>query len=154
MQVLKKIIPYKVRRALPILGIAMGSMFMSSCSKDEPDVPIHDTTYTWGMDNFYNNAKLNAQIRASADSASVRYVILKSDGLSWGGAYNENEFRYKVVEPLIQAGGEKNRHKFKGAGTIKHVFIKYPEDNKWLTDFGYTIIPSSASQQAVAQKQR
>lgn len=142
MKVLKKVIPYQVRRALPILGIAMGGMFMSSChDDDEPKIKQHDTTYTWGIDNFYNNTKLNAQIRASADSASVRYVILKSDGKSWGGAFNENDFHYQVIEPFIRAGGEENRHKFKGAGTIKYVTIKYPEDNKWLTDFGYDIIP-------------
>lgn len=146
MNILNKIIPYGIRRALPILGIAAAAIFFSSCNKSDSD-PVHDTTYTWGRDNFYDSAaKLKAQIRASADSASVRYIILKSDGESWAGLLNENDIRYVVVEPLIQAGGEYNRHKFKGAGTIKHVTIEYPEDNKWLTAFGYTITPFTAPQ--------
>lgn len=153
MKVLNKIIPYKIRRALPILGIAAGSMFMSSCSNDEPDVPMHDTTYTWGYDNF-RDPQLPAKIRASADSASVRNIILKSDGVSWGSAYNENEIRYLIVEPLIQAGGEQNRHKFKGTGTIKHINIESPIDNQWLTDFGYDIIPSTLPSYTNAQNQR
>lgn len=153
MQILKKIIPYKIRRILPIAGIAAMGMALPSCDKDDEPVPIHDTVYTWGFKNF-SDPKLKKNIRASADSASVRNIILKSDGKSWGGAYNENELRYLVIETYIQAGGEQNRHKFKGTGTIKDVFAKYPEDNKWLTDFGYTIIPLTESIQNNVQHQR
>lgn len=142
MQILKKIIPYKIRRILPIAGIAAMGMALPSCDKDDEPVPIHDTVYTWGMDMFHDGVATfpEKQIRASADSASVRYIILKSDGKSWGGAFNEHDFRTKVIEPMISFGGEKNRHKFKGAGTLKHVYPRYPEDKQWLIDFGYTII--------------
>lgn len=143
MKILKKFVPYKIRRALPMLGLAAGSMLMPSCSNDdEPDVPVppHDTTYTWGLGNF-KDPVLKEKIRASSDSASVVHIILKSDGKSWGGTYNETEFRYLVIEPLIQAGGENTRNKFKGAGTIKHVYTHDQEDYDWLVNFGYDIIP-------------
>lgn len=146
MQILKKIIPYKIRRILPIAGIAAMGMVLPSCDKDdEPEPPIHDTTYTWGISNFHDGKPIfpAKKIRASADSASVRYVILKADGISMGGGFDEREIRQLIIEPQIEFGGEHNRHKFKGAGTIKHLIIRYPEDHKWLTDFGYTIIPST-----------
>ncbi len=155
MKILKKFVPYKIRRALPMLGLAAGSMLMPSCSNDEPDAPVppHDTTYIWGHDNF-KDPELKKKIRASADSASVVNIILKSDGNTWASAYSEKEIRYLVVEPLIEAGGEHNRHKFKGKGPITHINIVYPEDNQWLVDFGYVIIPSTYPNQVISQKQR
>ena len=156
MKVLKKIVPYKIRRLLPIAGIAAMGMALPSCDKDDEPVPIHDTVYTWGHFNFHNGTPTfpAKKIRASADSASVRYVILKSDGISWGSAFDEREIRQLIVEPQIEFGGKHNRHKFKGAGTIKHVILRYPEDYKWLTDFGYIIIPSTTSVPYEEQKQR
>jgi len=156
MKIMKNIVPYKIRLALPMLGLAAGSMLMSSCSNDdEPDVPVpqHNTVYVWGHDNF-KDPVLKQKIRASADSASVVNIILKSDGKTWASVYDENEFRYLVIEPLIQAGGEQNRHKFKGAGTIKHVILAHKEDYEWLTNFGYEIIPSTYYPPAWSQKQR
>ncbi len=153
MKILNKTLPYKIRRILPIAAIAAGSILTTSCDKDEPEVPIHDTTYVWGHDNF-KDPQLKAKIRASADSASVRNIILKSDGNTWMGTYHEKEIRYLVVEPLIEAGGDHNRHKFKGRGTITHINIIYPEDNQWLVDFGYNIISSGYPKQASLQKQR
>ena len=43
MKVLKKIVPYKIRRLLPIAGIAAMGMALPSCDKDdEPDLPPYD----------------------------------------------------------------------------------------------------------------
>lgn len=80
MQVLKKIIPYKVRRALPILGIAAGSMFMSSCSNDndEPQVPQHDVELKFSVGE-YDNIK-SSIIKSHADNPAVRHIYLCVEG--------------------------------------------------------------------------
>ena len=40
---LKKIFPYNIKKALPVLGLAGASLFMAGCNKDdEPTVPTMD----------------------------------------------------------------------------------------------------------------
>ena len=85
---------------------------------------------------------------ASADSTSVRTVYLHSDGVWWGGAFNMNELREWVLEPVLNDIPERNRHKIRGAGIIngplfrtddKQMFTKQYEDSVWLSKMGFII---------------
>jgi hypothetical protein len=75
---LKQTIPYKLRK---LAIIAAAPFLMQACDKDDEPYtgPLHDTTYTFNQDYFPQMG----QIKASADSASVRKVILLPTG-RWG----------------------------------------------------------------------
>ena len=79
MKVLKKIVPYKIRRLLPIAGIAAMGMALPSCSKDdEPDVPQHDVELTFTVGE-YDNIK-SSVIKSYADNPAVKHIYLCVEG--------------------------------------------------------------------------
>ena len=135
-----------LKRALPVLGFAGATLF-TSCEKDEPTIPLHDTTYVWGRNNMAQLFPTD-NVVASADSTSVRTVYLHSDGAPWGGAFNMTELREWVLEPVLNDIPEHNRHKIKGSGIInqplfrtddKQMFTKQYEDSVWLSKMGFII---------------
>ena len=141
---IKKTVPYYLKRALPVLGLAGATLF-TSCEKDEPTIPLHDTIYVWGTNNMTQIFPTD-NVVASADSTSVRTVYLHSDGVWWGGAFNMNELREWVLEPVLNDIPERNRHKIRGAGIIngplfrtddKQMFTKQYEDSVWLSKMGF-----------------
>ena len=143
---IKKTVPYYLKRALPVLGLAGATLF-TSCEKDEPTIPLHDTIYVWGTNNMTQIFPTD-NVVASADSTSVRTVYLHSDGVWWGGAFNMNELREWVLEPVLNDIPERNRHKIRGAGIIngplfrtddKQMFTKQYEDSVWLSKMGFII---------------
>ena len=140
-----KTVPYYLKRALPVLGFAGATLF-TSCEKDEPTIPLHDTTYVWGTNNMAQIFPTD-NVVASADSTSVRTVYLHSDGV-WGWALDMTELREWVLEPVLNDIPEHNRHKIKGSGIIngpvfrtddKQMFTKQYEDSVWLSKMGFII---------------
>ena len=134
-----------LKRALPVLGFAGATLF-TSCEKDEPTIPLHDTTYVWGANNMTQIFPTD-NVVASADSTSVRTVYLHSDGV-WGWVLNMTELREWVLEPVLNDIPEHNRHKIKGSGIInqptfrtddKQMFTKQYEDSVWLSKMGFII---------------
>lgn len=141
MHIMRKKFGYNLRRAIPILGIAGATMF-GGCKKNNMDVPQHDTVYTFGIDDITQIWPAD-NVRASADSASVRYVILKLDGKSWRHAFNEDGIIYYYMNPMMDAVG-KNNHKLRGGGTFVNLREENPESHKWLEDFGYSFVQTRA----------
>ena len=79
----RKIIPYKLKRIIPMAAIAGATLIPNaSCTKEPPQ---HDTTYVWGYGNWKNVRPAN-RVAASADSVNVRYVYLLNDGTPLSGA--------------------------------------------------------------------
>lgn len=116
----KKVLPYKLRRVLPILGFAGATL--AGCSKDdEPTIQQHDTVYVWGRDDV-SQVWPTDNINASADSVQVRRVILQMNDTRWGsdvngvGGADDCWILNEYVTPLWDNIKESNRHKviFKG----------------------------------------
>ncbi len=134
-----------LKRALPVLGFAGATLF-TSCEKEEPTIPLHDTTYVWGAQNLTQIFPTD-NVVASADSTSVRTVYLHSDGV-WGSGLSMTELREWILEPVLNDIPKHNRHKIKGAGIIsghvfrtddKQMFTKQYEDSVWLSKMGFII---------------
>ena len=130
----KKIIPYKLRRALSMATIAGATLLPVACEKEEPQ---HDTTYVWGC---YDWSKIwpADKVAASADSASVRNVFLENDGVSLSGL--DVSFIKISLEPVINAVTPENRYKVRGAGNLRHLYITDKNDRTWLSQFGFKIV--------------
>ncbi|MDE6250365.1 MAG: hypothetical protein K2M34_01890 [Alphaproteobacteria bacterium] len=135
MKVLNKIIPYKIRRALPILGIAAGSMFMSSCSNDEP-TPLHDEEIV-----FYEDTDVTFDIleKLAADP-SIRNIYLippQNDRFGTFEPENVSASRKFFWEPRFNISS-----KIKGRGDMRikpGSAAQVPEDSLWYLSKGWTI---------------
>ena len=106
-----------------MLAMAAASV-LGACSKDEPAIEQHDTTYTFAPDNSAQLRDL-AQIKRSADSAAVRYIYFKATSgkkvaLGWEGI--DLSALVKFIDPAFDAAKGKGR----AAGTIDRV-SNYPE---------------------------
>lgn len=119
----KQIIPYKLRRALSMATIAGATILPAACEKE---VPIHDTTYVWGKNNWSAVQPLDQKVPSSADSTSVRYVYLLNDGNSWHGT--STSWILEALNMIIEPVSSENRHKVRGAGTLYDVGIGQDKD--------------------------
>ena len=144
----KKIMPYKIKRLIPMLGLAGAAMVMPGCEKtpiqqhmvmpgcEKTPIQQHDTVYIWGAFDWKNIWPAD-NVRASADSAEVRYVILQNDGNGFTTIY---DYELKSdLERLLFEVDAKNRHKVRGNGNIWHLTLTNDEYRKWLENFGFKI---------------
>ena len=148
---LKQTLPYKLKRVVPILGLAGASLFTACEKPAEPD-PRHDTIYNWTPYNM-STALSPSRIRASADSALVRYVILNYDaepGIA--GFYPVTGLR-TVMQGYIDSVSPANQHKVRGGGTLGCI-ITDPTDSLWLVDFGFKILNPEQTNALYTQRQR
>ena len=130
-----KIVPYKIRRALsmaaiigaPILPIA------ASCNEIEPH---HNTTYVWGEKDWSKIWPAD-RVAASADSATVDYVILQNDGTSF--EYKPVNLLLEQLNMIIDCVTPENRHKIRGAGTLNdlHISSRTQADSLKLVNMGF-----------------
>ena len=130
----KKIMPYKIKRLIPMLGLAGAAMVMPGCEKTP--IQQHDTVYMWGVIDWTNIWPAD-NVRASADSAEVRYVILQNDGNGFTNIY-DYELKSDLERVLFEVDA-KNRHKVRGGGDIWHLTLTNDEYRKWLENFGFKI---------------
>lgn len=145
---LTKKIPYKIKTLIPILGLAGASMF-SACERDEP-IPQHDTIYTFGRGNWFD-AQEEQNIIASADSATVRYVILESDGKTYhGGTVRVTAGNMKLLIKRIPA---EKQQKVKGSGILRNMTINSQEDSTYLANMGFKFVDAIPYAEYI-QKQR
>ncbi|MCH5328686.1 MAG: hypothetical protein J1E02_06665 [Coprobacter sp.] len=129
-----------------LLGLAG---LISGCKEDDdlkPQMQQHDTVYTFAKgvwDNLYiSDYEPNDRIAASADSAEVRYVLLRSGlnsygFLSWDGF--PNTYIQTRLSRIVESVPEKNRHKLRGDGIINFSTNDSDEAHNWLSDFGFTL---------------
>ena len=130
------VIPYKLKRLIPMAMIAGMPVFAASCDKEPPH---HDTTYVWGLDNWDANV-FGPRVAASADSADVRYVYLLNDGRSLGGAPTSTIL--ELMNRIIDFTPPENQHKIRGAGTLNNTSMErnnqqYIQDSIALVKLGF-----------------
>lgn len=132
---LTKKVPYKLKALIPALGLAGASIF-SACERDEP-IPQHDTIYTFGPERWLTEQE-KQNIIASADSATVRYVILENNGNS----YNNGTVRVTALnmKNLIKKIPAENQQKVKGSGILREMTINSQEDSTYLANMGFKFV--------------
>lgn len=109
------VIPYKLKRLIPMAMIAGMPVFAASCDK-EPQ--YHDTTYVWGIDN-YDPAIFGPRITASIDSTLVNNVIMLNDGKSWHGAPPQRVLW--CIDKIMSGVESENKEKIRWAGTLEDI---------------------------------
>lgn len=138
----------KIRTLIPALVLAGASMF-SACERDEP-IPQHDTIYTFGRGNWFDTEE-KQNIIASADSATVRYVILESDGKTYyGGTVRVSALNMKKLIKQIPA---EKQQKVKGSGILRNMTINSQEDSTYLANMGFKFVDAIPYAEYI-QKQR
>lgn len=145
---LTKKVPYKIKTLIPILGLAGASMF-SACERDEP-IPQHDTIYTFGPERWLTEQE-EQNIVASADSATVRYVILENSGKT----YNRSSVGIIAfnMQLLIKRIPAEKQQKVKGSGILRNMTITSQEDSIYLTNMGFKFVDAIPYAEYI-QKQR
>jgi len=128
-----KILPYKLRRVLPILGLAGATIALNGCSKDDEQIAQHDVVYTWGAKNFSEIWPTDNLIE-SAKRRDVRNVILQSDGKSWRYAFNEQEILDDYLNTLMRMIPTEYHYKFIGGGELNGLVLRFPEKKKELEE--------------------
>ena len=145
---LKQTLPYKLKRVVPILGLAGASLF-TACEKPvEPD-PRHDTVYTWSI---IDKSQIipPERVCASADSAMVRNVILQYDTTI--EYCTDATVRYYMEDEVLSHVTPENQHKVRGRGLISFMRITNPEDSLWLANFGFQILNREQSEALYFQR--
>lgn len=136
-----KKVPYKLKRLIPMLGLAGATLLPTACEKDD-EISMHDTTYMWGR-NYWDEVWPADNVCASADSVQVRHVILRNNGSYWGDAYTCEDIR-KELTNIINNVTPANRHKLKGSGKLSAVKEGGdPSAKTWLEDFGLQVVMTS-----------
>ena len=129
---------YKLRRILPILGIAGASMFIS-CGKKGAHAPAQDSTtynmvYTLDMPGW--NKLDTVQIAAFADAGHIAHIIFNvNPNTNWNG------FNLKSVSDVVKKMFEKAKGKGVAQGTFSGAYnipinVQYADT---LRSFGYKV---------------
>lgn len=131
---LTKTLPYYLKCALPILGLAGATMF-TSCEKEEP-MPTRDIEFKFS-ENDLTNLTYFALEKAAAQP-DVRYVYMVPVGYynHWNRVSIRN-FRMLQLEPRIELSP-----KIRGRGNFDFEpgeASKVPEDSLWYVQNGWTI---------------
>lgn len=146
----KKIVPYKIRRMIPMLGMAGATLFMGGCDKNnltpEPVTPTRDVELTFTQDDFTNVRRDDENgNRLPSDLAmyylndpSVRYIYFVPKG-DWTNlvAHNITFMRENTLGVVLSYSP-----RFKGRGDFNFGWgeaSKVPEDSLWYVANGWTI---------------
>ena len=146
---IKKIMPYNIRKILPMIGIAGASLMMGGCQKEEQ--PTYDVELTFSRTDVSNvvlihpdeeplqlSREVSDIIKYLDAQPNIRtiYLVPKDD---WGvvpaygvTAIRNNTLSYAIdYSPKVRGRGDFN---FKlGAAS------KVPEDSLWYVKHGWTI---------------
>ena len=140
---LNKVLPYKLARVLPILGIAGASLFAGCSKEDEPtrDVEVTFTQHDlWDViqitpDGTFEVSQLIKDYAAQPDIRTIYLVPL--DNWKNLGSNGVTAIREKVLEhainysPKVRGRGDFNF--WPGAASL------VPEDSLWYVQNGWTI---------------
>ncbi len=140
---LNKVLPYKLARVLPILGIAGASLF-AGCSKE--DEPPHDVEITFTSEDPWDVIQQNPDgtrqvsqlIKDYVAQPNVRTIYLVPEG-DWGhiSAAGIPAIRKKTLEYAINYSP-----KVRGRGDFTFRpgrASMFPEDSLWYVQNGWTI---------------
>ena len=144
---LKKALPYNIKKALPVLGLAGASLFMAGCNKDdEPVVPTMDLVVEIDQLNsgilFYDDENdvrhPSKMIQEYVADPKVRTIYLVPND-NWYNfiASSITGLRKYTLEFLLNYSD-----KIKGVGDFNFALgeaSKVPEDSLWYVSKGWTI---------------
>ena len=145
---IKKIVPYNIRKILPMIGIAGASLMMGGCQKEQP---THDVELTFSSDDASNivlihpdetpltvSREVSDIIKYLDAQPNIRtiYLIPKDD---WSGvqsqgvtAIRNNALSYAIdYSPKVRGRGDFNFELGEAS--------KVPEDSLWYVKHGWTI---------------
>ena len=140
---LNKVLPYKLARVLPILGIAGASLF-AGCSKE--DEPTRDVEVTFTQDDGWDIIQQNPDgtrqvsqlIKDYAARPDIRTIYLvpldnwKNLGSNAITGLRKNALEYAInYSPKVRGRGDFNF--WPGAASL------VPEDSLWYVQNGWTI---------------
>lgn len=142
----KKVVPYKIRRLIPMLGMAGATLFMGGCEKEEPIVPTRDVEIELdqGVPEKVIALDENGD-RCPSDLAkyyvedpNIRRIYLVPVG-SWTNCRDREitSLRHATLELLLNYSS-----KFRGKGDFNFRIgeaSKVPEDSLWYVANGWTI---------------
>lgn len=131
----KQVVPYKLKRLIPMLGIAGASLFLGGCEKNEPQ---RDVELFFANDDIFEIFEDPSIIQEIADQPDVRTVYLIPTG-GWDNfwASNISRFTKTTLRPAIDISP-----KVRGKGDFDFYpgqASKVPEDSLWITQQGWTI---------------
>lgn len=152
----KKVLLYRIRRAMPILGLAGASLLPCACSKDkEPMNPEklvdtvdnrYDVTVKWSRATYVEDVV--PTIATASINPDVRYIVLESTSdFDWRGGVDVNRILTVYVKPMIAAAlaPEKLKHRgdiyrplIRNSTTDEYSYQK--EDSATLSNLGYRIL--------------
>lgn len=151
---LTKKVPYKINKMsklktlIPALGLAGATILGGGCKdKNEPEpqpeteqpttLKKHDTVYMFGSGNWWDETE-EKNIIASADSITVRYVVLESDGgdYVYSAVGNIKDNIYMLIKKIPA----ENQHKIKGCGILRNLYINSKEDSIYLANMGFKFV--------------
>lgn len=138
----------KLKTLIPALGLAGATILGGGCKdKNEPEpqpeteqpttLKKHDTVYMFGRGNWWDETE-KKNIIASADSITVRYVVLESDGDDY--VYYTVRNVKDNIYMLIKKIPAENQHKIKGCGILRNLDIDSKEDSIYLANMGFKFV--------------
>ena len=138
----------KLKTLIPALGLAGATILGGGCKdKNEPEpqpeteqpttLKKHDTVYMFGRGNWWDETE-EKNIIASADSITVRYVVLESDGGDY--VYSTVRNIKDNIYMLIKKIPAENQHKIKGCGILRNLYINSKEDSIYLANMGFKFV--------------
>lgn len=130
-----KIIPYNMKRLVPMLGLA-GATIFGACSKDDDPVPTRDVLLYFSLEN--SESLRPEKIKEIASQPDVRTIYLIPQG-DWLLLRSDNitYMRKNGLEPAINAS-----EKTTGGGDFRFspgVASQVKEDSIWITKQNWTI---------------
>lgn len=140
----KKIVPYKIKKLIPMLGMAGATLFMGGCDKEETivqhdeEVKVHQFEFNKLFDTADGVLCPSTSIQEMLKDPSVRTVYLVPDG-SWTNFFEKNiiTLRVSILEPLLNFSP-----KLRGKGDFNFAegeASKIPEDSLWYLNNGWTV---------------
>ena len=145
-----QVLPYKLKRLIPMLGLAGASLFMTGCSEKEESIPMRDvelkftpedvTAIAYSENSFFlsGNFSIGDVAKHYVNDKSVRTIYLVPEGNWYYFIYtNIQGIRKNVFEPLFEYSD-----KFKGKGDFNFSIGEasmIPEDSLWYLSKGWTI---------------
>lgn len=139
----KKIIPYKLRRALSMATIAGATLLPASCGKVEQEQqPTHDVIIEFDggnvkdLERTFEKYNIDAIKKLDHDK-TVRYIYLTPIS-TWGGRSSNfmQKLRQVSLQPCIEASP-----KVRGRGDFRTdpgVMAAIPVDSLWYVKNGWT----------------
>lgn len=150
---LKKIVPYSIRKVIPMLGLAGASMFIGGCEKNEEIVPTRDVEITFTSvywdDLFYDENGVRYPSKKAQEyvkDPSIRTIYIMPEG-TWSTIPADGiiALRKVTLEKMLNYSP-----KFRGKGDFDFwpgEASKVPADSLWYVQNGWTINKRFTEQQ-------